>query len=401
MSEMTAFSGDFTLQESIGAEAVEAAVQVMRSGRLHRYNTAPGEHSETALLEQEYAAWQGSRFCLACASGGTAMQLALRAAGVRAGEPVLTNAYTLAPVPGAITATGARALLVGTTPELVIDLEDLDAQASDSKARCLVLSHMRGHQVDMDRLMRLVERHDLCLIEDCAHTMGARWKGRLSGSFGHAACFSTQSYKHLNSGEGGLLTSDDDELMARAVVLSGSYMLYERHLAAPGRAVFERVRLTTPNCSGRMDNLRAAMLRPQLRQLDRNIDRWNARYAALAAVLGSIPGLIVPARSEHESFVGSSLQFSLPALHPGEAPGFVAANQTLGVELKWFGDPEPRAFTSRHQSWAYLEPRALPETDQVLDTLFDLRIPLTFSAEDCEQIGNIIAHCCQEAGLSD
>lgn len=105
----TVFTGSFTQQEPIGEEAIEAAVAVLRSGRLHRYNTSDGETSQTALLEQEFAAYQGARYCLACASGGYAMHVALKAFGLKPGEPVLTNAFTLSPVPGAIVnAGGAR-----------------------------------------------------------------------------------------------------------------------------------------------------------------------------------------------------------------------------------------------------------------------------------------------------
>ncbi len=83
----------------------------MRHGRLHRYNTAPGEVAETALLEEEFAAFTGAKYCLAVASGGYAMATALRAAGVRPGDKVLTNAFTLAPVPGAIAAVGGVPVL--------------------------------------------------------------------------------------------------------------------------------------------------------------------------------------------------------------------------------------------------------------------------------------------------
>ena len=96
------FRGSFTQQEPIPEEGIAAAVEVMRTGRLHRYNTLPGEEAETVLLEREYATWQDARYCLAVASGGQAMQIALRAAGVKPGDKVLTNAFTLAPVPGAI-----------------------------------------------------------------------------------------------------------------------------------------------------------------------------------------------------------------------------------------------------------------------------------------------------------
>ncbi len=90
------FDGNFTQQEPIPEEAIARAVAVMRHGRLHRYNVAEGEISETARLEQEFAGHLGVDYCLACASGGYAMHLALRVFGIRPGEPVLTNAFTLA-----------------------------------------------------------------------------------------------------------------------------------------------------------------------------------------------------------------------------------------------------------------------------------------------------------------
>ena len=101
------FAGSFTQQNALPPEALEKAMTVLQSGRLHLYNTAPGEDSETALLEAEYREWQDAPYCLALASGGQAIQLALRAAGVMPGDVVLTNAFTLAPVPGAIASLGA------------------------------------------------------------------------------------------------------------------------------------------------------------------------------------------------------------------------------------------------------------------------------------------------------
>ena len=101
------FTGSFTQQEPIPEDGIEAALAVLRHGRLHRYNTAPDELSETALLEQEVAAMTGARFALAVASGGYALGCALRAVGVQPGDTVLTNAFTLAPVPGAIASVGA------------------------------------------------------------------------------------------------------------------------------------------------------------------------------------------------------------------------------------------------------------------------------------------------------
>ena len=388
-----AFTRPFTQQEPINQEAIDAATKVLKSGRLHRYNTIENELSEVALLEEEYAAYQQSKYCLACASGGYAMSVALKAAGLKLGESVLTNTFTLAPVPGSISNAGGSPIFVEITKNLVLDLEDLSKKAEESGARFLLISHMRGHLVDMDQLMKIVNENNLILIEDCAHTMGAQWKDQRSGNFGLAGCFSTQTYKHLNSGEGGLLTSNDEEFMARAIIYSGSYMLYERHGAAPSSKVFEDIRLETPNYSGRMDNLRASILRPQLKNLEKNINRWNQRYQVVEAALKEIKGIEVPLRYEEERYVGSSIQFRIPSITATEAELFIKKNKELGVELKWFGNDDPSGFTSNHKSWKYVGRQQLNNSDEILSSLFDLRLPLTFSIDDCIHLSKIIIEC--------
>ncbi|GAB5436483.1 DegT/DnrJ/EryC1/StrS family aminotransferase [Falsiruegeria mediterranea] len=382
------FTGSFTQQEPIPDEAIEAALAVLRHGRLHRYNVADGELGETALLEQEFAAQTGAKYCLAVASGGYAMATAMRAVGVQPGDAVLTNAFTLAPVPGAIASVNARPVFVGVTEELTIDLDDLAAKADQAKV--LLLSHMRGHLCDMDRLMEICDNAGITVIEDCAHTMGAAWRGVPSGRQGAFGCYSCQTYKHVNSGEGGLLITDDEELAAKAVMLSGSYMLYERHLAAPGPDVFERIKYHTPNVSGRMDNLRASILRPQLKDLDRQVARWNERYQALEAGLRDIPGLTVIERPAEESYVGSSIQFLLLDWTPRAVQEAIARCAARGVELKWFGADEPAGFTSRYDSWRYAQSERMPASDRVLTGIVDMRVPLTFSLDDCVVIARII-----------
>ena len=382
------FTGNFTQQEPIPDEAIDAAVAVLRHGRLHRYNAVPGEAGETALLEQEFAAYTGAKYCLAVASGGYAIATALRAIGVRPGDRVLTNAFTLAPVPGAIAAVGAVPVFVGVTDALVIDLDDLAAKAG--QADVLLLSHMRGHLCDMGRLMEICNRGGVRVVEDCAHSMGAAWRGVASGRHGTMAVYSCQTYKHLNSGEGGLLITDDQDLAARAIMLSGSYMLYDRHVAGPGPDAFEPIKYDTHNISGRMDNLRAAILRPQLRSLDAQVKRWNERYRAVERGLRGTPGLTVIERPDAEYFVGSSIQFLLTDWPADDVRDVLRRCAGRGVELKWFGDDEPRGFTSRYDSWRYATAEPMPATDCVLAGLLDMRVPLTFSLDDCALIARII-----------
>ena len=388
VADMETFTGSFTQQEPLPEAAIEAATRVLRHGRLHRYNTVQGEIAETALLEEEFAVFTGAKYCLAVASGGYALGCALRALGIGPGDRVLTNAFTLAPVPGAIAALGAVPVFVETTESLTIDIDDLSSKAPGAKA--LLLSHMRGHICDMDRLMQVCDDADLPIVEDCAHTMGAAWRGTPSGRHGRIGCYSTQTYKHMNSGEGGLLVSDDADLMARAIMLSGSYMLYDRHRSAPPPQAFERVKYDTPNVSGRMDNLRAAILRPQLAELPRQCARWNELYRVLEKGLEGTAGMKLIGRPQEEAYVASSFQFLLPDWTPEKVRSLLARSAARGVELKWFGAPEPQGFTSRHDSWRYAPHQDLPRTDRILSGLVDMRLPLTFTPEDVSLIARIL-----------
>jgi dTDP-4-amino-4,6-dideoxygalactose transaminase len=382
------FTGNFTQQEPIPEEGIAAALDVLRSGRLHRYNLVGEEAGEVAALEREFAAYTGARYALAVTSGGYAMATALRALGVGPGDKVLTYAFTLAPVPGSIASVGAVPVFVGVTEALTIDLEDLAAKVD--QADVLMLSHMRGHLVDMDALMAICDAAGVTVIEDCAHTMGAAWRGVPSGRWGKIGCYSTQTYKHMNSGEGGFLITDDDEVMARAVILSGSYMLYARHGTVPPAEVFEAVKYDTPNVSGRMDHLRAAILRPQLRALEGQCEKWNARYRVVEEGLRGTPGLTVVERAEAERYVGSSIQFLLLDWDGGRIAEVLKRCLARGVELKWFGGAEPVGFTSRYDSWRYAPSAPMPASDRILRGIVDMRLPLTFSLEDCAQIARII-----------
>jgi dTDP-4-amino-4,6-dideoxygalactose transaminase len=391
------FIKPFTQQEAIPEEAKQRVMELLDSGRLHRYNTVGNELSDAAQLEQQFASYQGRKYCLACTSGGYGIHIALRAMGLQAGDEVLTNAYTLAPVPGAIHAAGGKPVLVEIDENYHLNLADLEAKAKASNAKILLLSLMRGHIPNMQQLMTLCNELGIQVLEDCAHTMGASWDGVKSGNFGQVAAFSLQTYKHMNTGEGGLVVTDDAQIAARLIMHSGSYMLYERHGAAPAPEVFENIRLVSANMSGRMDNIRAVLALAQLPNLDKNCERWNHRYNILNRAIGGVAGVDIPVRDQRESFVGSSIQFRPTGLSMEQMPDFIAACAAQGVELKWFGESQPKAFTSRYDSWHYISPMPhLPSTLKALDRTLDLRVPLTFDDEDCQLIGAVIAQVMAE-----
>ena len=188
------FEFDLTTPEPIPDEGIDRACQLMRSGRLFRYREgASSGPDEAGVLEVEMAEMTGSKYAVAVSSCGAAMFLALRSAGLGAGDKVLTNSFTLAPVPGAIDHAGGIPVIVETTEDLTMDLGDLEAKAKESGARWLLLSHMRGHISNMDEVVRLCRDFHVKLIEDCAHTFGATWADKPSGTFGVAGCFSFQT----------------------------------------------------------------------------------------------------------------------------------------------------------------------------------------------------------------
>ena len=400
MMSIPRISLDFTAPPPIPAEGVERVNELMATGHLFRYGEFGESEQDVAALEREFAASVGARYAVAFNSCGAALTAAIAAVGVKAGAAVAMNAFTLAPVPGAISRLGARPVFVEITSDLVVDLDDLAAKLDAASAvRVLLLSHMRGHIGDLDAVAELCARNGVTLIEDCAHTMGASWRERPTGRFGAVGCFSTQTFKHINSGEGGLLVTDDDDIAARAILYSGSYMLYRQHGTVPPEAVMARHSATVPNCSSRMTAWAAAVLRPQLRLLDERADHWNTRYHQIEAGLCAA-GFELPRRPEHEHYVASSIQFD-PGLGSESTRRFVDLANGRGVSVKWFGRQEPVGFTSRYDHWRYVDEQSLPATARVLQSLCDMRIPLTMTTADADLVVEILSACrAQVAGVS-
>ena len=372
-------------------ESIDQAIALMQTGRLHRYGEYSGAEPHAALLEKEFADYVGARYAVGINSGGCALFIALKIAGVEPGDKVLVNGFNLAPVPGSIHHAGAQAVLVEIDGCYEISHEDLAKKASDSGAKVLLLTHMRGHITDMDKIVSLCNELGLTLIEDCAHTMGAKWGDTFTGRFGAVGCFSTQTFKHINSGEGGLLVTDDDDMAAKAILYSGSYMLYGQHQSAPHPAVFDRWKKHIPNFSMRMSNLVACILRPQLTSMTDRGERWNEAYQALETRLNAIGAISVQPRSSQEHYVASSIQFNVSGLNRIALEKWVEACTHRGVAVKWFGRSEPMGYTSLYQHWAYLSPQTLPQTEDILDTTCDMRIPLSLSLEDCDLIAHIMS----------
>ena len=391
------------LQRNLGEPApvpeagIRRAVEIMRGGWLTRYGEFGGEESEVAALERDFARYVGSPYALAVNSCGSALNIALLCAGVKPGDAVLMNAFTLAPVPGAIVHAGAEPMFVECDGSYLIDLDDLERKAGLG-AKVLLLSHMRGHIADMAAVTAICRRHGLILIEDCAHTLGARWDGTPSGRFGNFGCYSLQAYKHINAGEGGLLITDDADAAAKAVLYAGSYMLYGQNGAAPDAEVFLRHREAIPNLSCRMQEVTAALARPQIGLLEERGRDWNRSYRRLAERFSALDAVVVPERDLREDYIASSIQFSLVGLSPRQIAGVIERCASGGVPIKWFGNARPEGFTATFEHWRYVRPPRLERTKAMLQGLCDMRIPLSLTEEDCVLIAAILGEAIAAVG---
>ena len=326
---------DLTQPEPIPQEGIDRAVELMRSGRLFRYGeTGSGDTDDAAALETRMAQLLGRRYAVGVNSCGASLFLALRSCGVQSGDPVLVNGWTLAPVPGAIEHAGAVPIVVEIDSDLLIDLADLRVKAQSSGAKVLLLSHMRGHVADMAAVVAMCDELGLLVVEDCAHTLGASWAGRATGTFGAVGCFSLQTFKHLNAGEGGVLLTDDPQIAARAILHSGSYMLYAQHSARPELEVFEPLRGMCANYSLRMTALAAALTLPQLDRLPGRIEAMNRSYRHLEDGCRTIPGVRILERAAKEDYVGSSFQFALPDLTHEQLGSVVEIAASFGLNVK-------------------------------------------------------------------
>lgn len=379
--------------DPVPEEGRDAVVRVMESGRLFRYNVASADESEVSKCEGDLASYTGFKYALGMNSCGSALFVSMLCAGVVAGDRVLTNGFTFTAVPSAIVHAGAEPVYVECTQGLIVDLEDLELKMKESAAKYFMISHMRGKVADMDAVSKLCEKYGVVLLEDCAHALGVLWKEGHCGKHGVIASFSSQSYKMLNSGEGGFLATDDDDYFARAMAYAGAYeSLAAKHVVSPSKESLRKAMDgSIPNYSLRMHEATAAMIRPQISTIDERRIDYNVRYDSVCARLReSSKRVVVPDQLAQVTPVCDSLQFVVPDFEIGSPliDTFVANCEKRGLPVELFG----AANNARNfENWKYAPLAELPQTKEIIGRAFDVRLPLRFDQAELDLIVDIIA----------
>lgn len=215
---------NLTAAEGIPNAAMAEVARILQTGDLFRYGS---DCSPVALLETEFAQALGSKFALAVSSCSAALFLSLKALRLPRDAKVLIPAFTFAAVPSSVVHADCIPVLCECGNDYRINLDDFEHKLPDCSA--VIISHMRGHTSNMDAIMSLCDSAGIPVIEDAAHSLGTTWAGRNIGTIGKVGCFSFQSYKLLNAGEGGIMITDDEDLIAQAIIMSGAYVSH------PGR----------------------------------------------------------------------------------------------------------------------------------------------------------------------
>lgn len=372
---------------AIDALIIQNVEKVIATGRLYRYDCSTPEESEVSLLERDFAAFVGSKYAVAVNSCSSAIFLSLICSGVKPGDKVLIPAFTFLAVPSAVVHAGAVPVLVEINDNYSLNTDDLKKMIARD-TRYLLLSYMRGHVPNLDEVISICSRNGIMLIEDCAHSLGVDWDGIPTGRFGTAGCFSMQSYKIIDGGEGGILVTDDEEVSAKAILYAGSYeRLWTRHFDTSSHLA--RLQKSIPAYNFRMSNLTASVVRPQLTLIRDRIKKYNDNYFHLTKILSRSPHIHFPARERKASLVADSVQFNLQGLTREQMLTFGRSCKERGVNIEIFGLSQDNARC--YWNWDFLgQTRDLPATRKILESACDMRLRLFLTEEDITAMGAVI-----------
>lgn len=355
---------------------------LLNRGTLFRYSSVDSYTNRLEICISE----KMNTYSLCVNSGGSALFLCLYYYIKQTGnKKVLVNSFTLSPVIGSIKHAGGDPILVDVNVDnLSLDMNDLRAKHQQTAASILLVSYMRGHVPNIDSLVDYANANRMILIEDCAHTFGGKFNGKYIGTFGNAGCTSFQTNKLINGGEGGCIFSNDKELVASCVILSGSYANYDRHGPLYNAVKSTRwVELfnTLPNFSLRMNELASCIVLQSVNQIEPFIMAYkrNFRY-----VIKNLHIFSDKCRFYTSNYTCPlSLHFRL-LVDDKRCEMFSSYLKSNEVSHQWYGCKDNEGFMSTYRNWNIQEVK-LTHIDDILRNLFD--IPLTHTRDwDKEQM---------------
>lgn len=334
---------------------IDAVTAVIKSGR---WGGHPYPGPKTAELARKFAELQGGGYAVPMANGTVTMEVALRATNIGWGDEVIVPAYTFQATASAPMAAGAIPVIVDIDPNNYC----LDPRAAEKaitpKTKAIIPVHLGSNLADMDAIMELAEKHNLIVVEDCAHAHGAKWNGRGAGTIGHFGSFSLQSSKTLTTGEGGILLCRTPELAAKAASIIDCGRPH-----ALGGGPEDMTMDYQVGGNYRLSEIAAALALVGLERFPAQAKEREAMAAYMDESLSEIPGVRVLKRDPRHTT--RSFYRYIFAIHPQrfdmEHDLLVEALQAEGIEC-WTGYEAMNNYTLfQPQKSKLAVPKAFPE----------------------------------------
>ncbi|MCY3936383.1 MAG: DegT/DnrJ/EryC1/StrS family aminotransferase [Chloroflexi bacterium] len=248
---------------------------------LHSHNWWRGAGQQTAQFERDFAAAHGAKHGIACTNGTHALEICIAALGIGQGDEVIVPNFTFVATASAVLSSGALPVLVDVSPKTYcLNVSEVEA-AITPQTRAIITVHMGGCVDQIEELAALAARHDIALIEDCAHAHGSEWQGRRVGVFGIAGTFSFQQSKSMTAGEGGIIIINDDDFECRARSAHDCGRL-------PGEYFYEHFGYGS---NYRLSEWQGAILGVQLERLEEQSAQRHQNARLLDDLLGELDGI--------------------------------------------------------------------------------------------------------------
>ncbi len=275
---------------------IDIAVQVMKDGILSDFEGSNNEYflggKHVKAAEAKWAAYFGVKHVISVNSATSGLFAAVGAAGVGPGDEVITSPWTMTATATAIVVNNAVPVFADIDPETFCLMPEAIEKKITSRTRAIVVVHIYGHPADMDGIMALAKRHNLVVIEDAAQSLGASYRGRQTGTVGHMGVHSLNCHKLIQTGEGGMIFTDDDEYAKRLQLIRN----HAEAVVATGMPVKSLVNLIGWNY--RMNEIEAAISMTQLDKLASLQEQRNQLERSLTAGIREFKGLIPPGKKE-------------------------------------------------------------------------------------------------------
>ena len=326
-------------------------------------------------FEQEFARFCGTKHGIATSNGTTALHLALVVSGIGQGDEVIVPSLTFVATANAVYYTGAKPIFADSELRTWNMSPDDVARRITPRTKAIIPVHIYGHPVDMDAINAIARQHNLVVIEDAAEAHGAEYKGQRVGKLGRIAAFSFYGNKIVTTGEGGMLTTDDDELAERA-----------RWLRDHGMSPTERYWHPVIGYNYRLTNIQAALGVAQMERIEEFIARKRAIATLYNKLLGGMPGIILPPEEAWAKNV-----YWMYSILIGDAFGL--SRDALMAHLKTRGIDSRPFFHPIHIMPPYVTGQSLPISELLSRQGINLPSSVTVTDHDIHRV----VHAIQEA----